>query len=303
LTDLLTIFSHNILPILLAAGTGFILSSFLHLDARPISQIIFYILSPCLIFDLITKNRLSDGDILRVILLAWSAALVLGLLTFFVGKLLKFERNTMAGVLLGSMFMNAGNYGLPVVLFAFGAIALSYASIYFVAGIVLSYTVGVIIASMGKSNFRQALLNLIRIPTLYALFLAVGVIRLNWVIPLPVDRTITLLGQAAIPMMLILLGLQLRSVKLRFAVKPIAVASTMRLLVSPLLVVLLVSIFHLTGLAQKALIIEAAMPTAVFATVLATEYDSEPSLVTATVFITTLLSPISLTLLLDMLGA
>ena len=50
MSALLGLFSDNILPILLAAGAGYLIRRTLHVDPRPISQATFYVLSPALVF-------------------------------------------------------------------------------------------------------------------------------------------------------------------------------------------------------------------------------------------------------------
>lgn len=301
--DLFSLFLNNLLPIFLAAGAGYLLARVASFNPRPISQVIFYIFSPCLIFSILTRSELSNNDIVRVFAFTIVSILGVGLLTWIAGRAFKLDRRTMAGVLLASMFMNAGNYGLPVVLFAFGEDALSYASLLFVANAILSYTVGVIIASMGSVNLGQALLNLFKIPALYALILALVFMRTGWEIPLPLERTTTLLGDASIPAMLVLLGMRLRTANLEGRRIPIILASAMRLIVGPILALLLGPLFSLSGRARQAMILESAMPTAVLTTVLATEYDAAPSLVTSIVFVTTIVSPLTLTPLLALLGA
>jgi hypothetical protein len=103
--------------------------------------------------------------------------------------------------------------------------------------------------------------------------------------------------------MLVLLGLQLQTAVWSNHSLPMTLAGGMRLLVSPLLAFLLIPLFGLVGPARQALILEAAMPTAVLTTVLATEFNAEPSFVSATVLVTTLLTPLTLTPLLALLGA
>jgi malate permease and related proteins len=80
-------------------------------------------------------------------------------------------------------------------------------------------------------------------------------------------------------------------------------SSLMRLVAAPLLAILLSKPFGLLGPARQAGILESGMPTAVLAAVLATEYDLEPSFITSVVFVTTFLSPFTLTPLLAFLGA
>ena len=117
--------------------------------------------------------------------------------------------------------MNAGNYGLPVVLFAFGQNALGYASLFFVINAGLTYTLGTLIASMSTMSFGKALVNLIKLPLIYAMLLAVLFIYTGWKIPLPLERATKLLGDASIPSMLVLLGLQLKTANILGKIKPV----------------------------------------------------------------------------------
>jgi predicted permease len=303
LGDLLTIFLNNLLPVFLIAGAGYLLSRFKKIDPRSLSDVIFYIFSPCLIFTLIIQSNLSDDAILRMTLFATTTILAVGGLTLISGKLLRFERDILASVTLASMFMNSGNFGLSVTLFAFGEAALSYASLFFVVSAGLTYSVGAFIASLGTLNPVQALGNLLKVPTLYALILAIVVLRLGWVVPLPIARTAKLLGDASIPSMLLLIGLQFKTMRWQGNFLPLLVASGMRLVASPLIAWLASPLFGLPIAAHQAGVLEAAMPTAVTTTVLATQFNSQPSFVTSVVVLTTLLSPLTLTPLLALLGA
>jgi len=228
---------------------------------------------------------------------------VVGFLAWITAKSLKFERTTISAVLLTTMFMNAGNFGLPLALFAFGKAALGYASIYFITMAIFLYSAGIVIASLGSVSLVESLKNLVKIPVIYALLLATIIMFSGWQVPMFLDRTITLLGDASIPTMLVLLGMQLTNVRLTGLSAPLALAVVIRLIVSPAIALLLVSIFGMTAPASQVSVTYAAMPSAVFNTVLATEYNVKPSFVTAVVFITTILSPLSLTPLLAYLGA
>ncbi|HSQ27359.1 MAG TPA: AEC family transporter [Anaerolineales bacterium] len=303
MSQLPALFLENLLPIFLAAGAGYFLSRFSKLNPRPLSQVIFYIFSPCLLYTLLTNSRLSNGDILSTMLFASMVILSVGALTWLATVLLRFPRPTQSAVLLSSMFMNSGNFGLPVVLFAFGETGLAFASLFFVTNLIFNYTFGVVIASMGTASIKQSLLNLIKIPAIYAVILSFFSLQTGWQLPLPVDRTVNLLGDASIPAMLVLLGMQLQSVDWRGKILPLAITNFMRLLAAPAIAILIAPLFNLTGAAYQAGVLESAMPTAVLCTVLATEYDAEPKFVTAAVISTTLLSPLVLTPLLAYLGA
>jgi predicted permease len=303
LTDLPSLFLNNLLPIFLIAGSGYLLSRLTNLSPHALSQIIFYLFSPCLIFNLLTQSQLSQNDILRVMMFSASVILSVGGLTWLIGSLIKLEKKVLAGTMLVSMFINAGNYGLPVVLFAFGETALSYASVFFVTNAILSYSVGVFIASMGSASLSKSLGNLFKVPAVYALIVALVFMRTGWEVPPFLDRSVTLLANASIPAMLVLLGIQFTRVTWSGKRVPIILATGMRLFVSPAIAFLFVIIYGISGSARQAGIIQSSMPSAVLNTVISTEYDAEPTLVSAAVFVTTVLSPFVLTPLLSLLGA
>ena len=301
--NLLTIFSNNLLPILLVAGTGYIAGKWLNVEARSISRVVFYIFSPCLIFDLLVTSQLNNGDMLRMIGFAVASILTVGAITWLLGRIIKLERKMMAAVMICAITINAGNYGLSLNMFAFGEDALAYASLFFVTSAIITYTVGVTIASMGKSSLADSLKGLVKLPAVYAVILALIFITLKWELPLPLSRSVSLLGDAAIPGMLLVLGLQLQNNHRTRNIRALILANGMRLIGGMGVGFFMAAIFGLQGMAYNAGVLESSMPTAVLSTILATEYDAEPAFVTTAVFSSTLLSPLTLTPLLLFLGA
>jgi predicted permease len=303
LSQYFQLFFDNLFPILLAAAIGFGLAKWLKINPRALSQVIFYVFSPVLVFKLIIGSRLSNSDILRTLLFAVVMIGGVGILTWLIGKIFRLDRKILAAVMITAMFMNAGNYGLPLTSFAFGEAALAFASVFFVVNAVATNTVGIVIASSGTTSVWNAIKGLVKFPAIYALALGVLFLQFKWELPSGLDRTVTLLSNAAIPCMLVLLGMQLVSIKLDGHVLPLVLTGSMRLFVAPLLAFGLTRLFGMTGPSYQAVVLEAAMPVAVTTTILATEFDAQPSFVTAAVLITTLLSPFTLTPLLAFLGA
>lgn len=297
------LFFDNLFPILLASGIGYVLAKWLKINPRPLSQVIFYIFSPFLVFNLITSSQLSNQDILRTLVFTFILILAVGALTWLIGRLLRFDRKTLAAVMITAMFMNAGNYGLPLTSFAFGAAALAFASVFFVINAVSTNTIGIVIASSGSMSVWNAIKGLFKFPAIYALGLGVLFLQFKWQLPSGLDRTVLLLSNAAIPCMLVLLGMQLVNIRMDGRVLPLILTTGMRLLIAPALAFGLTRLFGMSGPSYQAVILEAAMPAAVMTTILATEFDAEPTFVTTAVLITTLLSPLTLTPLLAFLGA
>jgi predicted permease len=302
LSGLFNLFLNNLAPIFLIAGCGYVLGKRFQINPRTFSQVLFYFFSPCLVFNSLAKNQLSDSDFLSVAGFAITIVFLLGLLSWGIGSALRLERHLLAAVMITSMFDNAGNLGLSVTFFAFGDAALARASVIFVIYGTLTNTVGVVIASMGKSGLRQALLVLLKMPALYALILGVLFSRQGWVLPQFLDRAVSMATNATIPCMLVLLGVQLQRARWTGHTRALVTATSLRMLAAPVIAIGLSALFGLQGPTRQASILEASMPTAVMCTILATEFDVEPSFVTSVVFVTTILSPLTITPLLSYLG-
>lgn len=303
MSQLPELFLNNLLPVFLVAGAGYLLGRLTSIDPRSLSQATFFIFGPCLVFSLITGTQMDGADIVRMIGFTVFIILLVGGITWLAGKALKLERRLLMAVMLAAMFMNAGNYGLSVNLFAFGEEALAHASLFFVTSAVMTYTIGVVIASMGSASLKKSFLTLFKLPVVYALLLGVLSMSIGWSLPQPLERTVNLVGAASIPVMLVLLGLQVGRLQWSGNYSALGLANGMRLVVAPGLAIALSRLFGLEGSARQAGILEAAMPTAVLAVVLSTEFDLEPSFMTSAVFTTTFLSPLTLTPLLAYLGA
>ena len=300
---LLVLFANNILPIFIASASGYLLAKYVRVNPRSISQLAFYIFSPALVFKLLTDSKLNPGDIFRMGAFAVAGVVLIGLLAWLVGRFFHFDRRLLVAFLLAVMFGNSGNYGLSLNLFAFGKEALPYASMYFVVVLLLMYSLGVFLASLGNGGVKTALLGLAKVPAVYATLAALLVNWAGWELPLPVDRTVTLLGDATIPTLMVLMGMQLYHSQWNGQFLALGLANSMRLVLAPLLAIGLAALFGLTGTAYQAGVAQSSMPTAVVMTILATEYDVEPSFVSTAVFTSTLLSPLTVTPLLAYLGA
>ncbi|MBL8062404.1 MAG: AEC family transporter [Anaerolineales bacterium] len=294
-TELITTFANNLLPILLIAAAGYVLGKTLTVDSRTIGRMVFYIFSPLLVFNLMVTSQLNLRQALTTVGYTATVIALMGLLAFALGKLFKLSRTHLLAVILTVAFGNTGNYGLPLVKFAFGDEALAVASIFYVTTTILFNTVGVVIASLGHLDLKSAILGVFRLPIVYAVTLALIIKSIGMEIPLPLARTIEIAANGAIPAMIILLGLELSRIEWSHSLRALGLGVSLKLLLGPLAGLLVAGLFGLNGHARQGSVIEAAMPAAVATTVVATEYKLEPSLVTAIVFLGTVFSPLTLT--------
>ncbi len=295
MTLLSSIFTNDLLPVFLIAGAGFLLARRLSANVKTLAHVAFYALVPCLAFKMLVTSKISGPQAGRMALLAVLVTACMGVIARLAAIPFKLSRSDLSAFLLVVMFSNGGNYGLPVVLFAFGNDALSQGTIYFVASSIMTYTVGVSLAAAGRRKIRDAVLGITRIPSLYGLAAAAIVLAAGYSVPAVLMRPVGLLSDAALPTMILVLGMQLERATIPERPWTVAAAVALSLVAAPLVALGLAWLLGLSGTARQAGVILASMPVAVVTTILALEFDVAPAFVTSAVFVSTLLSPLTLT--------
>jgi predicted permease len=281
----------------LAAGAGYALGRRFQLDLRSLSRVAFYVFSPCLVFSSLTHSDLAGPTYAQIGAVSLGATIAIALIAYLAGLALRLDRVTRATLIVAATFGNAGNFGLAVSQFAFGDAALARAVVYYVFNSLAVYTLGVAVAASGQRSWPQVLRHALFLPTTLAVILAVLMRLFGVAVPQPVDRAVGLLSQSAIPVMLMLLGLQLAGIHEfpRSRLGLIGLAALSQLVVAPLVTLGLATALQLNGVTLQAVVVESAMPTAVITTILAVEYDLDMALVSGTVVLSTLLSPLTIT--------
>jgi len=298
---MLEIFIDVVLPVFLMAGAGAAVRAFRKISVEPISYVTLYIFSPCLAFHSLANTTLPGEELVKIGLFAVVLAMATYILSKVAARGMKLDRETTSAFLLTSLFMNSGNYGLPVALFAFGQEGLDRALVFFVAQFALAGTLAVFIASSSQHSLKGSLISVMRVPLIYASVAGVGVNVLAIDLPLLVGGPIRILGNAAVPSMLIVLGLQLAE---PFALgRPIVLVATcfIRLVVAGGIAYAVTLVFGFGDVTQKVLIVIASMPTAVLTIIVATEFRVRPNFVTSAVVVSTLASLFTLTMILSLI--
>jgi len=292
---LLSIFAFDLLPIFLIAGAGFALARWRGASATTLTHVVFYALLPCFAFRLLMTSVATGREFGLMVLLAMLVMAAMALVGAVASFALRLNRTETSAFLLVLMFSNGGNYGLPVVSFAFGEQALSYGTVFFLTGSVMTSTVGAFLAAAGRRSLRAALMSVLRMPALYGILAAVLALSTGITTPAPLMRPITMLSDAALPLMILVLGMQLERAVVPARPALVALAVSLSLVLAPLIALGLTSLFDVTGPARQAVVVLASMPVAVATTILALEFDTSPEFVTGAVFLSTLLSPLTLT--------
>lgn len=302
MNGILDVFLQNILPIFLVASIGFALRRRFGLDKQTLSKLTFYAFSPALVFSSLANSQIPNGEMVRLAAYALAVTLLIGGIALLVALVLRLSRTNTMALLLVVMFVNGGNYGLTLNKLRYGEDGLARAIVFFVVSTILVFTLGVFIASMGKANWRKSLARLVTLPAFYAVLLAVMVYAFGITVPQPLLSAIEVAGSGAIPVMLVVLGMQVADLTDIGRVWLAAPATVLRLVIAPVVAVVIAGWFGLEGLNRSTSIIEASMPTAVVVTILAVEFDVRPGLVTSTVVLTTIASAITLPLVITLFG-
>ena len=238
------------------------------------------------------------GDLGQIVSFALITLLVMAFLSWRVVRALRFDRATASAFFLATLFVNAGNYGLPLNLLAFGEEGLARAIVFYATNSFLINTLAVYLASRGHAGVRGPAANVFKFPLIYAVVAALTVNFGGIEVPEPLFRALEIMGGAAIPVLLLVLGIKLSQSSVKEKVGVIGLATFMRLVVGSGVALGIASLMGLEGATRQACVAEASMPTAVLTTVLAVEFDAQPEFVTGTAFSTTLASIFTLTLLL-----
>lgn len=292
-----------VLPILIVAGIAFALGKRkIITEQRSLARASLYFFSPALAFVSLANSTVNAADFFSIVVFAFLMVVLLGALSWGIARVLKFDRMLTSAFLLSILFVNAGNYGIPFTQFAFGPEGVARAAIYFTVNSMLANTIAVYIASAGHSDMRASLRAVLKMPLAYAAALGLLFNLMHWTLPMPLMRALELAAAAALPVMLVNLGLEMARARLRDYDWRVFLATGIKLLVAPAIALALAAVMGMQGLTRSVAVIEASMPTAVMASLIATEFRARSDFVTSVVFVSTLGSTITLTLLLLLLG-
>lgn len=247
---------------------------------------------PCLIFVSLMRTEIAPEILRNTALASVVAYILVGGVLFIVLKLAGLSMRTFLAPLT---FGNTGNLGLPLALFAFGATGFDYAVVVFAVMAILSFTIGVWMVSGGGSPVAA-----IKEPIVWATILGGVFLVQGWALPTWTVNTLDLIGQIAIPVMLITLGVAVARLK------PGSFGRAVWL--SAVKLVVCVAVPYGVGLwmglpqvALAVLVMQVATPVAVTSYMLAEKYGADADQVAGLVMVSTILSVAAIPVLLAFL--
>jgi predicted permease len=270
-----------VVPVFLLVAAGFLFARWKKINLTSVTEIIVYLGTPSLVFSSLASRPLFAADL---------AALFAGILLIFagVGLLIRLYfsifRFASRGFVMPVLFMNAGNMGIPLALFAFGQPGLQRATLMFVILTLLQYSLGIYILN-GRGNWTE----IFRLPLIYAAGLGLLFNLAQIRIPELLFQPVAMLGQSTIPIMLISLGYRLRQVESLKWGHALG-GALLRIIGGFVAANIAAWSIGADGVNRQVLLLYGALPAAVVNFVLTEKYGQDPALAASIVVISTLIS-------------
>jgi len=274
-----------IFPLFAIVSIGFLYARKHSPDMVAANQINIDLFVPALIFHVLSDKGFQVDAYYQLAAAAFFVVIFSGLLAWPLAKLMGYNVKTFVPPM---MFSNSGNIGLPLALFAFGEKALPAAVMLFIVENTLHFSVG-----MKMMNNKISILNIIKIPMVFAAILGLSFSLTGWQLPKVVGTSIEMLGLVAVPLMLFSLGVRLTSINLQDW--RIGVAGAIICPATGIILVLLLTPFlSLNDLQYGQLLIFGALPPAVLNFMVAEKYQQEPRKVASIVLLGNLASLVTI---------
>uniref|UniRef100_A0A7V4AMS4 AEC family transporter n=1 Tax=Thermus tengchongensis TaxID=1214928 RepID=A0A7V4AMS4_9DEIN len=290
---------NTVLPVALVVFSGYLLGKRIPMDLTTLSRLTLYLLVPALIFDAMYRAEYSREGLVGLALGFTLTYLLLFLAITGMARLLGLSPEAAKSLLVCSLFPNSGNMGLSLVYFALGEEGLRRAVVYFILSSVVMFGLGP--AFIRGGGLKEGLLFTLRLPLFYALLLGLLLKALGVSLPFRLDEGLRLMGQAAIPVLLLTLGMQMSQTRFQVGAFE-GVASSLRLLLAPLLAYGVGFILGLPHLEHQVLVLQSATPVAVNAFLLTREFGGEAPRVARSVVVSTFLAFLTIPLFLLLIG-
>jgi len=284
-----------IFPVALIILIGVIAHHYLAMDQATLSQLALYILIPALVGDKLYRTTVSIEGALALVIGFAITSVLLYLLAVGIHQWGNLPETVGKSLMATTIFGNVGNLGLPMNSFAFGEAGLERAVICLITSAIILF--GIAPALLKGGGWGYGIPMTLKLPLFWAMLIGIACRALQVKFPYRLDAGIQQLGEASIPIALLILGMQLAST--RFSVgKYELLASGLRLFVAPAIALGVGLILQLTGLDLKVLVLQTAMPAAVNTVIMVGEFGGEADRAARTVVVSTLCAFFTLPLIL-----
>lgn len=296
----------NFILIILAISIGYLLNRlriFPEESAAILNKFVIFVSLPAMILLQIPKLSFSIEFVIPIII-AWSVTIVTAVITLVFSKILHFTKVVTGALMLVAVLTNSSFLGIPLISAYLGAEALPFILVYDQMGTFLALsTYGIFVAAyysdQSEINFRLMAIKAFTFPPF--IFLLIALFFVNTPFPDVISNVLTALANTIVPVALVAVGLQLQFRLPSHEIQPFCIALFIKLIISPMMALVIVSLAGWTSLAASVSVMEAGMAPMVTAGAMASLYGLAPRLTSAIVGYGILLSFLTTAVLFELI--
>ena len=281
-------------PVVLIVAVGALIGPRIGLQVATLSTIAYWIFGPAFVFNIFATTTLDADTAIRLALAAVAGMAASVVLSTLIARPFGVHGNAASASIMSSTYGNVGNAGLAICVFALGDDALDQAGVLMVTIMFFGTLISVWLGTRQTQSSLAAAADAFKAPMIVAAIIGLAINLVGFDPPVLVDRAVATIARGLIPTMLIGLGIQLVAVGRVRWLRSTSVVTLAKLMAAPVVAWLAAQGLGLVGDDLGVVIIQSAMPPAVFCMVIALEHDLEPDRATNDVVAVTLASLVTL---------
>jgi len=259
------------------------------MDERTITLLSVYFLQVFLTFWGLLKRPI-DTTLFMTPIIYLGVVLFALLLMLPLLKMLFNDQKERSIATVAALIGNTGNLGIPLGIAIFGEESIPYTTVINLANVFFVYTIGVYFYSRGTFSIKNSLLNIVKLPIIWAALFAIMLNLVGYVPSASVEKTLMMGAYASMTMQLVLFGIYLYGVKIKeLNLRLTYWNSGIKFILLPLIAFFVIRFTDLPTLVKGILFMELMMPLAVSNVNLAALYECRPKDTTAQVFISSVI--------------
>lgn len=267
-----------------------------------LSDLVVKVIMPCNIVSVLMVKETTPG-LVGSFLLAVGISFAIQFVWFFVsGPLFFFVKDKRRPVLrYGTLAPNSGFIGIPVIGSFYGAEGLVYLAGYLLAFNCTTWSVG--LSYFKKFTGKEMLKQVVTQPVIIGSIIGAVLIITGLRPPIFIEDTIHAIGNCITPVSLIVTGSVLAGIKPKSLLSGTSVYyAALRLIGIPLITLVVLMLLGVPAIITTVLTMAVAMPTATSTVMAATLYDGDAEFASGMLFLTTIISMVTLPLMAVLIG-
>lgn len=302
--EMFFIFYEVILPVFIIVFIGYVVQIKYQLDLKTMSKLAMFYILPGFIFMTLYSTTIHFDVFLNLIVMLGLFAFISFIVSQVAGRIIGLDKGNQVLFTNSNLFINAGNYGVPVndLVFRSDPFAMTVQVIVVVFQSIFVFTYGIFSLSSQSAGKLAAVVGFFKTPIFFAVFLGFMFNIFQWTLPGPVEGSLEYIRSAMVAIVLFTLGAQISQIQFKRLRPSAFVASIIRLLIGPIVMFILIWLLGIDGITAQVMMIVSGLPAAANSVLIAQQYSKRPEYAAEIVMISTLLSPITVSLVIYFSG-